>query len=126
MKDIFQAEVLCPDCNIKTEKLVELREGYRLRFFKCPKCSQVIYHPLDISRYSEFKKLKEREFEVKLRMVGNSFSVTIPKEIIDFEEDFLRLEEEMNKMMRLTLEEPGKINIYFRKLLGEEDDEERS
>ena len=52
-------------------------------------------------------------------MVGNSFSVTIPKEIIDFEEEFFKLEEEMNNIMRLTLEEPGKINIYFKKLLEE-------
>ena len=52
MKDIFQAEVLCPECNIKTEKLIELQEGYRLRYFKCPKCSQRIYHPLDIERYN--------------------------------------------------------------------------
>ena len=61
--------------------------------------------------------LRKRHFDVKLRMVGNSFSVTIPREIIDFEEKFIQIEKEMDKMMRLSLEEPGKVSIYFRKLM---------
>ncbi|MBC8185593.1 hypothetical protein H8E88_31285 [candidate division KSB1 bacterium] len=28
-------------------------------------------------------------------------------------------EKEMNNMMRLSLEEPGKLGLYFKKLLGE-------
>jgi NAD-dependent SIR2 family protein deacetylase len=119
MKDIFDAEVLCPGCKTRTKKKTGIKEGYRLRFFECPKCSQKIYHPLDIKQYEEFNRLKQREFQVKLRMVGNSFSVTIPKEIIEFEEKFKQMEEEMDRVMRLTLEEPGKINLHFRKLLEE-------
>ena len=52
-------------------------------------------------------------------MVGNSFSVTIPKEIIDFEENFKDMEQEMDKIMRLTLDEPGKLSLYFRRLMEE-------
>ena len=117
MKDIFQAELLCPNCDIKTKKGEEIKEGYIIRYFKCPNCSQKIYHPLDLKDYGDFQKLKEREFQVKLRLVGNSFSVTIPKEIIDFEEKFMQLEKEMDRIMKLTLEEPGKINLYFKRLL---------
>ncbi len=119
MKDIFEAEVLCPDCKTKTERKAILKEGYRIRFFYCPKCSTKIYHPLDLEKYKAFKKLKQREFQVKLRMVGNSFSVTIPKEIIDFEENFKDMEQEMDKIMRLTLDEPGKLSLYFRRLMEE-------
>jgi len=61
--------------------------------------------------------LRKRHFDVKLRLGGNSFSVTIPREIIDFEEKFIQIEKEMDKMMRLSLEEPGKVSIYFRKLM---------
>jgi NAD-dependent SIR2 family protein deacetylase len=116
MKDIFDAELICPDCKVKTKKGYNIKEGYRIRYFKCPKCNQKIYHPLDLKQYREFQKLKQREFQVKLRMVGNSFSVTIPKEIIDFEERFEEMKKEMDKIMRLTLEEPGKISLYFRRL----------
>ena len=119
MKDIFEADILCPKCKTKANKKIMLKEGYRIRFFDCPNCSEKIYHPLDLKEYKDFQKLKSREFQVKLRMVGNSFSVTIPREIIDFEEKFQSVEEEVDKIMRLTLEEPGKINLYFRKILEE-------
>jgi len=117
MKDIFDANLSCPTCNIKMDKDEETQKGFRLRYFKCPKCQEKIYHPLDLKEYQEFTKLKQREFQVKLRMVGNSFSVTIPREIIEFEEKFKRLEEEMDNIMRLTLDEPGRLSLRFRRLL---------
>jgi hypothetical protein len=49
-------------------------------------------------------------------MVGNSFSVTIPREIIAFEEKFLQMEKEMDQMMRLCLDRPGRLSLEFRKL----------
>jgi DNA-directed RNA polymerase subunit M/transcription elongation factor TFIIS len=117
MKDIFDAKISCPECGGLMLKAQEAREGFRLRFLKCKKCPETIYHPLDLREYKEFNKLRERNFQVKLRMVGNSFSVTIPKEIIEFEEEFAQMEKEMNNIMRLTLEEPGRLSLHFRKLL---------
>ena len=117
MKDIFSANVLCDKCNTKTDKKIVIKNGFRLRFFECPKCNQKWEHPTDFKEYGEFMALRKRNFDVKLRMVGNSFSVTIPREIIDFEEKFIQMEKEMGKMMRLSLEEPGKISIYFKKLM---------
>ncbi len=119
MKDLFDAEVYCNKCNVKTKKSYQLRDGFRLRFFECPKCKQRWYHPIDLKEYEEFKSLKKRTFNVKLRMVGNSFSVTIPREIIDFEERFAQLEKEVDKILRLSLEAPGKLSLYFRKFLEE-------
>jgi len=120
MKDIFDANILCDKCNIKTDKKVILRDGFRLRYFECPKCKQKWYHPADQKEYDAFKNLKQRQFDVKLRMVGNSFSVTIPREIIDFEEKFAQLEKEVNHMLRLSLDEPGKVILRFRQFLGED------
>ena len=79
MKDIFDQVVLCDKCNVKTNKNYAFLEGFRIRILECNKCGEVIYHPGDIKEYEEFKKLKTRDFNVKLRMVGNSFCVSIPK-----------------------------------------------
>ena len=125
MKDIFETNVLCNKCNIKTNKAAILKDGFRLRYFECPKCSQRWYHPSDIKEYEAFKVLKQRTFSVKLRMVGNSFSVTIPREIIEFEEKFAQIEKEIEQIMRLSLDEPGKICLYFKKDLEEENGKER-
>ncbi len=117
MKDITHARVLCPTCNKETGRKLEIRQGFKLKFFECPKCSERFYDPSDLREFEEFKKLRDRRFDVKLRMVGNSFSVTIPREIIEFEEKFAQMEKEMDNMMRLSLEEPGKIRLRFRRLL---------
>ncbi len=117
MKDIFHANIQCDKCNVKTDKKVAIKDGFKLRFFECPKCNQKWQHPTDFKEYQKFKELQKRHFDVKLRMVGNSFSVTIPREIIDFEEKFIQMEKEMDKMMRLSLEQPGKLSLYFRKLM---------
>jgi hypothetical protein len=119
MKDIFDAKISCPECGTNMTKALEIRKGFKLRFLKCKKCPEKIYHPLDLREYQEFNKLQAREFQVKLRMVGNSFSVTIPKEIIEFEEKFTQMQKEMDNIMRLTLEEPGRLSLHFRKLLEE-------
>ena len=119
MKDIFDTTALCSKCKTRMDKKIKVSEGHKLRFFNCTKCSEQIYHPLDLKKFEDFQKLKQREFQVKLRMVGNSFSVTIPKEIIEFEEQFTKMEREMDKMMRLSLEEPGRIRLCFRKMLEE-------
>jgi hypothetical protein len=46
-------------------------------------------------------------------MVGNSYTISIPREIIDFEEEL----QEINKILYLSLEEPEKLSIFFRKEL---------
>ena len=122
MKDMFDADIVCNQCNIKTNKGCQVRDGFKIRFSECPKCKEKFYHPADIREYQEFKTLKRRHFNVKLRMVGNSFSVTIPREIIDFEEKFAQMEKEMNQMLRLSLDEPGKLSLRFRKIIGDQND----
>ena len=117
MKTTSDAQIVCNECKSQTKQRAEIRKGFQLRYHECPQCTERFYNPLDLKQYQEFQKLKQREFQVKLRMVGNSFSVTIPKEIIEFENKFEEIEKEMNQMMRLCLEEPGKVSLRFRKLL---------
>ena len=85
MKDIYENDILCKSCNKITVKGHVIRDGFKIRTWKCAKCGKVWYHPLDSNEYLKFNKLKQKQFKVKLRKVGNSFSATIPQEIIEFE-----------------------------------------
>lgn len=114
MKDIFDTTILCEDCNKKTHKGVEARLGHKLRFWECPSCNKRWYHPLDLQALENFQKIKQKHFSVKLRLVGNSYAVSIPKEIIDFQEEF---QKQLNKMISLSLEEPEKLILYFNRRL---------
>jgi len=110
MADLFNNKVLCNNCNKVMDKGFTIKDGFKLRFLQCPKCNSRIYHPLDIKEYNDFNEMKKKEWEVKLRMVGNSYTVSIPKEIIEFEEQFQR---EMENIIRMTLEEPTKLSLFL-------------
>ena len=110
MKDIFDQVIMCSDCNVRTTKNYVVKDGFRLRVLQCPKCAGLIYHPGDLRDYDDYKKLRGQDFNVKLRMVGNSFCVSIPKELIDFHKE---MERRMNHLVRLNLEGPGKISMFF-------------
>ena len=110
MQDIFDHTIICNVCASKTIKTSILKEGFKLRILECPGCGNVIYHPSDLRDYEDYRKLKARDFNVKLRFVGNSFCVSIPKELIDFQRGF---ERELQQLVRLNLEGPGKISIFF-------------
>ncbi len=45
-----------------------------------------------------------------MRMVGNSYAVSIPREIVDFMQE---QENMMNNMVKLCFEEAGKISLGF-------------
>ena len=113
MEDMFENEILCNKCGAKTKKITVIKDGFKIRALECPNCQKKWLHPLDLKEYKDFCNLRERDFQVKLRMVGNSFSVTIPREIIEFEERFKQLEKEMDKMIHMSLQEPGKLIMFF-------------
>lgn len=108
--DIYDNPILCKRCNKQMDRIVITKDGYNLRAWKCPQCSIMQLHPLDSEKYSNFKQLQQRNFEVKLRMVGNSFCVSIPREIIEFEKEMQR---KMNNMIRMSLENPGTLTLHF-------------
>ena len=117
MADIFENTIVCESCNKKTKKAVVIKDGHKIRFWHCEKCNKKWPHPLDIQKYNDFQKIKRKQFKVKLRLVGNSYAVSIPREIIDFQREFNKLSKEMHKMISLSLEEPEKLSLFFNKRL---------
>ena len=90
MKDIFDAKISCKNCDIEmTPRIVEKR-GFRLRTVHCLKCGDRIVHPTDLNDLKQYNDLKRKTYNVKLRMVGNSHAISIPKEVVDFMNDTQR------------------------------------
>ena len=108
--DIYNNTLLCDGCERKTMKVNVVREGLQLRAWQCPDCKKIWYHPADQLEYDNFRRLKTQTFHVKLRLVGNSYTVSIPREIIDFEEE---MQKEMQDMIRMVMDEPHKLSLFF-------------
>ncbi len=83
----------------------------------CPKCNEKIIHPSDETEYNKFTDLKNKEFHVKMRLVGNSYAVSIPKEIVSFMREQEKI---MNDMVRLCFEDMGKLSLNFVELKNKE------
>jgi len=111
MADIFDNKILCKKCNSRMKKAEIIRDGFLFRAMICPKCGEKLLHPLDEEKYNKFKNLKNKEFRVKMRLVGNSYAVSIPKEIVSFMKQQERI---MNDMVRLCLEKMGRLSLSFR------------
>lgn len=95
------------------------KNGFLFRAMICPKCKDKLLHPIDEQEYNRFINLKNKEFRVKMRLVGNSYAVSIPKEIVLF----MRGQEKMmDNMVRLCFEETGRLSLNFNKLLKKKND----
>jgi hypothetical protein len=110
MTDLFDEIVMCSGCGRRMTKVMVLKNGFQIRALQCEKCNKRIYHPEDIEEYKKFTQLKHRPFAVKLRMVGNSYTVSIPREIVDFMNEQEKMHDEMVKVF---FEEFGKISLMF-------------
>lgn len=110
MTDIFDNQILCKKCDKKMEKNHIEKNGFFLRTVVCPKCNVKVVHPLDEEKYNKFVNLKNKEFRVKMRLVGNSYAVSIPKEIVSFMNGQKRM---MDAMVRLCFEEMDKLSLSF-------------
>lgn len=106
MKDVYENDILCKSCKKKTAKGRIIRDGFKIRTWECKECGKIWHHPLDMNEYLKFNKLKQKHFKVKLRRVGNSFSATIPNEIIEFEGV-----KNKGKMIDMQLEAAKKVTI---------------
>ena len=110
MQDIFKYDIICDKCNKKMQDSLIRRDGFNLRVKKCASCGNVIVHPEDRAEYENFMKLRKKEYEVKMRMVGNSYAVSIPREIVDFMKE---QENMVNNMVRLSFQDFGRLNLMF-------------
>ena len=111
MVDIFDSKILCNKCETKMEKQNIAKNGFILRAMVCPKCKERVIHPVDEQEYNKFINLKNKEFHVKMRLVGNSYAVSIPMEIVSF----IREQEKiMDDMVRLCFEDAGRLSLNFK------------
>ena len=110
MTDIFVNTILCKKCGIEMKPFEISKNGFVLRAVVCPKCDSRIVHPRDEQEYVNFMNLKKKKFNVKMRFVGNSYAVSIPKEIVNFMRE---QEKMMDDMVRLCFEEFGRVSLRF-------------
>ena len=119
--DLFENTVLCKDCGKKMRRAFVEKDGFRIRALQCPSCSNKILHPSDVEEYNKFNSLKNRQFHVKLRLVGNSYTVSIPREIVNFMQEAeqemnsmrRKMHEEMQRMVTLAMEDSNRIALSF-------------
>ena len=116
MVDIFDNQILCKKCNVRMNKVKVAKNGFVFRAVMCGKCHAKIIHPIDEQEYIRFINLKNKTFHVKMRLVGNSYAVSIPKEIVLF---IQQQEKIMSNMVKLCLDDMGKLSVNF----AREDDE---
>ena len=139
--DLFENTVLCKNCGKKMKPVEFEKEGFRIRALRCPSCSNQILHPVDVEEYKRFKELRGRQFHVKLRLVGNSYTVSIPREIVNFmkeseqempdvheirkvmHETMARQMQEMQNFVTLAMEQSNKLSLLFNQ--PEQEDEDR-
>jgi len=108
--DIFEQKILCKCCNTEMNPVTITKNGFVLRTVECQKCRNRIIHPKDEKEYGDFINLRKKEFSVKIRFVGNSYAVSIPKEIVNFIREHEKI---MNDMVKLCYEEFGRLSIDF-------------
>ncbi|MEK6872220.1 MAG: hypothetical protein AABX16_04925 [Nanoarchaeota archaeon] len=110
MTDIFDNKIVCKNCNEEMKPVSVNRNGFALRAIECNDCKSRIIHPHDEQKYQNFMTIKKKEFNVKMRFVGNSYAVSIPREIVDFIKEHERM---MNDMVKLCFEDFGKVSLDF-------------
>lgn len=113
MMDIFDQKILCKKCDEEMERSEISKNGFILRVIICPQCNDKIIHPADEHEYHRFINLKNKEFSVKMRLVGNSYAVSIPKEIVSFMSEQEKI---MDDMVRLCFEDMGRLSLNFREI----------
>ena len=77
MTDIFDATILCKKCNREMKPTIVNRNGLELRAVECPHCHDKIIHPADLNGLEQFKDIKDKKFNVKLRMVSKEAILTL-------------------------------------------------
>jgi hypothetical protein len=108
--DIFDNQILCRKCSKVMKPALISKNGFNLRCVRCEKCGEIIVHPVDKAEYENFIRLKQKEFEVKMRMVGNSYAVSIPREIVDFMKEG---ENMINNMVKLSFDNANRLSLMF-------------
>ncbi len=118
MKDIFDAKISCKTCDMEMQPIIIEKSGCKLRAMNCPNCQEKIIHPQDLNSFNHYNSLKSKTYIVKLRMVGNSHAVSIPKEIFDFINANNKMNSKINEMVKLCFEDFGRLSLIFNQERG--------
>lgn len=110
MADIFDNKILCKRCESTMKKGNFIKNGFLIRILRCPNCNEKIIHPVDEQEYKRFMNLRNKEFKVKMRIVGNSYAVSIPKEIVSFMREQEKI---MDDMVKLCFEDFDRLSLNF-------------
>jgi len=115
MADIFDNKILCRKCDAEMQKANISKNSFIFRAMICPNegCNEKLIHPLDEAKYNKFINLKNKEFRVKMRLVGNSYAVSIPKEIVSFMNQQKKI---MDEMVNLCFEDMDRLTLNFNEL----------
>lgn len=111
--DLFENKILCKKCEKPMKRADEIRNGFIIRVMACDRCKEKILHPVDSAEYDKFVNLKNKTFKVKLRLVGNSYAVSIPKEIVSFMREQEHTFNELDNMVKLCFDQVGKLTLDF-------------
>lgn len=110
MADIFENTILCKNCNIRMSPTKIEKNGFLLRAVQCKKCNAKVLHPQDEAEYNRFIQLRNKTFRVKMRIVGNSYAISIPREIVNFIKEQEKI---MNDMVRLCFNDSRRLSLFF-------------
>ena len=114
MTDIFDATITCKTCDEQMQQTLVDKEGFELRAMRCPSCGDTIVHPADLNGFEHFNNLRGKTFNVKLRVVGNSHAISIPKEIITFmNEQHRHMQKRMDDIVKLCFEDFETLRVRF-------------
>lgn len=110
MTDLFENIIICKKCQQEMQKKQTEKNGFLLRYIECPICKTKIIHPQDQAEYNKFKQLRNKTYHVKMRIVGNSYAVSIPREIVNFIKEQEKI---MNDMVRLCFNDSKRLSLFF-------------
>ncbi len=83
MRDLWDAEHRCTNCNSIMKKDTMTIEGMKIRAWKCSKCDEIVLHPEDAQKMLVFNKIK-KGISVKVGVLGESLIIRFPKEVAEF------------------------------------------
>ena len=75
-------EIPCECGNMASKSTVKYKD-YEVRGWVCKKCKREYLHPEDSLKISKLEALKKNHIRVKIRTVGQSLVITLPKEIAE-------------------------------------------
>ena len=103
--DINRWEEIPCECGHMASKSTVKHKDYEVRGWVCKKCKKEYIHPEDSIKISKLEALKKTGIKVKIRTVGQSLVITLPKELAEL------YELEQGEMVELTPENLRRIEI---------------